>query len=209
MNVFKPRQFGETTSLFSLATMSMSYWDLGEEFRTKAIQDIESGKSAFYSVYVFPAIIMYCSAVEALINESLALLEEQTKDQPLIDDIRSVRKGLNSYRDILSKIRRAHELLSQIHHSAIQEESLQNYQALAELRNAIIHYSPDYVDVHHWPQKLKQALERSKVRPVLGDWTITFRTKEVLLWSNETSRTLISAFLQVTKADESRFFNES
>ena len=208
MKLFKPRQFEQRRSLFSLGTMSMSYWDLAEEFKARAIEDLDH-KPALYSIYVFPSIIMYCATVEALINENLAILGSQTDDQAIQDDIRSIRRGLDPYRELPARLRRAYEVLNKATQPPVTDEILQDFQALSELRNAIIHYCPEYVDVLQWPQRLRQVLERSNAPPVEADWTITFRTKPVLLWADQTSKRLISTFLRITNGDENRFFNKS
>lgn len=205
---FKPKEFGNTQSLFSLGTMSTSYWDLAEEFKEKVIDDIDSHKTGIYSKYAFPAIIMYCSAVEALINESLSLKGSQTTDGQLAGSIAAIKNGLDDNRDLLAKTKNAYKSLSRDSSATIDENILQNFRALSEVRNAIVHYNPDFIDVHNWPIRLQEALKRSRVEPIMGDWTITFRTKPVLLWAEATGKTLISEFLRITNVSEAEFFNQ-
>lgn len=206
MKVFKPKQFTDSTSLFTLATISTSYWDLAEEFQKQALDQLDTGNGAAYSVYVFPAIVFYCSAVEALINENLSLLENQTSENELRSEITRVKTGSGDFRTIVPKLRRSYELFNRTGRPAIDDDTLQNYAALAELRNAIVHYCPDYVDILHWPERLKQAFKRSGVDLLAADWTITFRSKTVLEWSRDTTKCLIERLLPLVKIDHDHFF---
>lgn len=206
MKVFKPKEFTNSTSLFTLATISTSYWDLAEEFRKQALDQMNPTNGSIYSVYVFPAIIFYCSALEALINENLALLENQTSDNELRSEITQVKTSNGAFRAITTKLRRSHELFNHTGQAALEEDILQNYAALAELRNAIVHYCPEYVDILHWPERLKQAFQRSGVDPLAADWTITFRSGTVLEWARETTKSLIERFLPLVKIDHNHFF---
>jgi hypothetical protein len=205
MRVFKPKEFTDQTSLFTLATISASYWDLAEEFRKQALEQLDTHDN-LYSVYVFPAIIFYCSALEALINENLALRENSTSDQALRSEITQLKTGGGEYRSVVAKLRRTYELFAGQGQVPLDEEIVQNFVALSELRNAIIHYCPDYVDILRWPERLKQAFLRSGVDPSVADWTITFRSRTVLDWSCQTAKSLIETLLPVFKIDQKHFF---
>lgn len=201
---FRPSPLAGTTSPFVLATMSMAYWDLAYEFNRKALTELHDGGKQ-YSIYVFPAIIMYCSSVEALVNESLALFEQNLTDQDSLDDLRRLRRALRPYNNIPSKFKRAYELLS--HGTAQLDNSvLESYQALNQVRNAIIHYCPEYIDILEWPHNLRQALSLSGVQPIPADWTISFRSPKVLEWADEASKRIIGSFLQVSDLKEDDFF---
>jgi len=206
MKIFKPKEFTDTISLFTLATISTSYWDLAEEFRRQALDQMDPANGSMYSVYVFPAIIFYCSALEALINENLALLENQSSNKVLRSEITQLKTSTGDFRAITAKLKRSYELFNRNGQPALEEDILHNYAALAELRNAIVHYCPDYVDILHWPERLKQAFQRSGVNPSPADWTITFRSKTVLEWSHETAKSLIERFLPLVKIDHNDFF---
>lgn len=206
MKVFKPKEFTDATSLFTLATISTSYWDLAQEFRGLALDQMKPANGSIYSVYVFPAIIFYCSALEALINENLALLESQPSNEVLRSEITQLKTSTGDFRGIIAKLKRSYELFNRNGQPPLEEDMLQNYAALSELRNAIVHYCPDYVDILHWPERLKQAFERSGVDPSRADWTITFRSKIILEWSHETVKSLIERFLPLVKIDHNHFF---
>jgi hypothetical protein len=192
--------------MFTLATISTSYWDLAEEFAKQAIAQFNTTSRHAYSVYVFPAILFYCSAVEALINENLALLEGQKIEDAKRQRISEVKKGVGEFRDAISKLREACNLLSRTGTDRIEDDVLQNYQALVELRNAIVHYCPDYIDILNWPLRLRQALQRSGVEPTVGDWTITFRSQVVLNWAQDTAKQTIERFLLIMRKEHNHFF---
>ena len=206
MRVFKPKEFTDLRSMFSLATISTSYWDLAEEFGKQAITQFNSTSQHAYSIYVFPAILFYCSSVEALINEHLALLEDRTTEHAKRKRISDAKRGIGDFRGAIPKLKEACNLLSLTGTDRIEDDVLQNYQALTELRNAIVHYCPDYVDVLNWPLKLRQALQKSGADPTLADWTITFRSQVVLNWAQDTARQTIERFLAIMRKGHDNFF---
>lgn len=188
--------------------MSNSYWDLAEKFKSQAIDEIESHKSGVYSVYVFPCIIMYCSAVEAFVNECLSLKESQSTDPEIKRSMASIRKGLGENKRLIVKIRNAYQSINVRGTRSLNKHLLDDFQVLSEVRNAIIHYNPEVIDILKWPTRLQKAFKVSKVQPVIGDWTITFRTKEIAIWASATSGAILKEFLKIGGIiDEDNFFN--
>lgn len=206
MRVFKPKEFIDLRSMFVLSTISTSYWDLAEEFSKQAIAQFNSNSQHAYSIYVFPAILFYCSSVEALINENLALLEGRITEEAKRKRISEAKQGIGDFRRAIPKLVEACNLLSPTGTDRIDDDILQNYQALVELRNAIVHYCPDYIDVLNWPLRLRQALQHSGADPTVADWTITFRSKVVLNWSQDTARQTIERFLLIMRKGHDDFF---
>ena len=41
-----------------------------------------------------------------------------------------------------------------------------------------------------------------------GDWTETFRRKEILSWAKETTQNIIKVFLHFQRMEENEFFSE-
>ncbi|HMB93324.1 MAG TPA: hypothetical protein VKP65_20905 [Rhodothermales bacterium] len=196
---FRPSYFREKDEhLFKFGTMSMVYWDMAEEFRRVASEDLQEN---FYSRLAIPAIIIYCSTVEALINEQLAIQEAYTDDEDLQSEISRLKEE-----NLQRKIKPAFKLFANGAQN-LSENVVGNFIALVQLRNDFIHFRPDWdANLFDWPLRLKAAYERSKRELVDSDWTIYFNTKPILDWSEETTRAILNVFLDVTKGDKKRFF---
>lgn len=141
-------------------------------------------------------------------NENLTLLENNTSENDIRDKIIQIKMSAGEYRSIIPKLRKSFELLNHYGHSSLEDKLLQEYSALAEVRNAIIHYCPEYIDFLNWPERLKQAFHLSGVEPTEADWTVTFRSKTILEWARRTSKSLIESFLPVTKINQQHFFGD-
>lgn len=200
---FKPRHFGgDAKSPFSLATMSMAYWDWAEEFYSKAIEDFNSEKNPGYSKNVFLAIIMYFACLESLINEELARVEKVIEEEEIKKEIAHLRTE-----SISNKFEPAYELLPRSNGN-LNSSVVNNFRALKDLRNLIFHYNPEpEVDILNWPTKLRHVLGRTDQEPFQADWTITFRKKKVLEWYRETIKKILEEFIDASKIDKERFFN--
>jgi len=181
--------------------MSTVYWDMAEESRLSALEEFSE---RVYSRHVISAIIMYCSSVEALINEQLAVEEGGATDPGLREQLAKLKDS-----GIKDKIQPAFRFFATIkQNETLSASPLNNFLALAELRNAFVHYKPDWkADLYQWPHRIRSAFERSKLQPVNADWIVNFTTKPVLEWARETTHEMLKEFLRVTREDEKRFFN--
>lgn len=199
---FKPRHFDrESQSPYRLPTMSMAYWDWAEEFYTKAIEVFNSELNPGYSKNVFFAVIMYFACLESLINEELARVEKETDEEGKEEVLRLRNESMSN------KIEPAYELFTRSK-GKLSSSTLDNFRALNDLRNLILHYNPEPdVDILNWPSRLGNVLGRTGQEPIEADWTITFRKKKVLEWYRETTKEIIKEFIKVTKIDRESFFN--
>lgn len=202
--LFIPKELEKAKSLFSFGTMSTAYWDFAAEMESNAVNQF---KTQFSSFYVFPTIVFYCASFEALLNEGLTaiLLYDNSKE----DEIDKIKNTQGDYRDVSKKVKVCAKYLDRKNHGNINENILQEYIALSELRNAIIHYNPEFGSIFHYPPRLQAAFGRSKVKAVLsGDWIETFKTKVVLEWAKETIRNIIDCFLDFQLKDKKEFYKE-
>jgi len=182
--------------------MSTTYWDFAVEMEAKAYDQFNSQYTSFYT---FPTIIFYCSTFEAILNEGLTkiLLNDKSKE----DEINKIKDGDDIYRNLAKKIKACAKILDRKNQGDIKENIIQEYIALSELRNAIIHYNPEFGSIFHYPPRLKAALSRSKAKPISGgDWVVTFETKATLNWAKETIKNIIDCFLDFQLMDKKEFY---
>lgn len=202
--VFIPKELKKAKSLFSFGTMSTAYWDFATEMELKAVNQFHSQFSSFY---VFPAIIFYCASFEALLNEGLTKILLYSKNKE--EEIDKIKNAQDDYRDVSKKVRICANYLDRKNQGNINENILQEYIALSELRNAIIHYNPEFGSIFFYPPRLQAAFGRSKVKAVSGgDWIETFKTKVVLDWAKETIRNIIDCFLAFQLMDKKEFYKK-
>jgi len=202
--VFIPKELEKAKSLFSFGTMSTAYWDFATEMELKAVNKFHSQFSSFY---VFPAIIFYCASFEALLNEGLTKILLYSKNKE--EEIDKIKNAQDDYRDVSKKVRICANYLDRKNQGNINENILQEYIALSELRNAIIHYNPEFGSIFHYPPRLQAAFGRSKVKAASGgDWIETFKTKVVLDWAKDTIRCIIDCFLAFQLMDKKEFYKE-
>ena len=184
--------------------MSTAYWDFANEMELKSVNQFNTQFSSFY---VFPTIIFYCASFEVLLNEGLTkiLLYDKSKEE----EIEIIKNDQDEYRDISKKVKICAHYLDRKGQGNIDENILQEYMALSELRNAIIHYNPEFGSIFHYPPRLQSAFSRSKVKASLGgDWVETFKTKVVLDWAKETIKNIIDCFLDFQLKDKKEFYKE-
>jgi hypothetical protein len=201
-DIFIPKELKNKKSLYSFGTMSATYWNFAIEMETKALYQINSQFTSFYS---FPTIIFYCSTFEAILNEGLnKILLYEKSDQ---DEINKIKNGEDVYRNLAKKIKACAKYLDRENQGNIKENIIQEYIALSELRNAIIHFNPEFGSIFHYPPRLKAALGRSKISPVEGaDWVVTFETEGALDWAKETIKNIIDCFLDFQSMNKKEFY---
>ena len=201
--IFIPRELKNEESFFSFGTASKMYWDFAVKMETKATEEL---KSIYNSFYVFPTIVFYCATFEALLNEGLTKL--LLYDKNIGDEIDEIKNCRNEYRDLAKKIKICAEYLDRKKIGVINENILQEYIALNELRNAILHYNPEFGGLSKYPIKLQAAFNRSKIKAIRGaDWVETFKTKPALKWANETIINIINCFLDFQLMERKDFYN--
>ncbi len=206
MKIFTPREFENKDSLFAFGTMSTVYWDFALLMAKQATLEFESEFKPLKSFFVFPSIIFFCAAFEALLNEGLSreLLYDR-KDQ---EELENIKDGKGEFKDLIKRIKASGKTLDRDNIGEIDENVLQEFKALSELRNAIIHYNPHFGGIFQWSSKLISIFERSKVEAIEGDWTETFRRREVLSWAKETVQSIVKIFLHFQRMEENEFFGE-
>jgi hypothetical protein len=202
--VFIPKELEKVKPFYSFGTMSTVYWDFATEMQENANKQFTTQFSSFY---VFPTIVFYCASFEALLNEGLTaiLLYDKSKEEE-IDKIKNAR---GDYKDKATKVKECATYLDKKNEGIINENILQEYIALSELRNAIVHYNPQFGSIFHYPPRLESAFTLSKVKAIVGaDWVETFKTKIVLDWAKETIRNIVDCFLEFQCKDKKEFYRE-
>lgn len=202
--IFVPKELKNEDSLFSFGTVSNTYWDFAGKMESKAFEEL---RTRYNSFYVFPTIVFYCATFEALLNEGLTKL--LLHDESLEDKIDEIKNSRNEYRDLAKKIKMCAEYLDREKIGVIDENISQEYIALTELRNAILHFNPEFGGLSNYPMKLQAAFNRSKVKAIhSADWIETFKTQTVLDWAKETTKNIINCFLDFQKINKKEFYGE-
>ncbi len=201
--IFIPKELENENPFFSFGTMSTTYWDFANEMNSKATNQLSS---QFTSFYVLPTIVFYCSTFEALLNEGLT--KKLLYDNRNEEEINKIKNSQDDYRDTTKKIKACAKYLDRKKLGSIKENIIQEYIALSELRNAIIHYNPEFGSIFHYPPRLKVTLSRAKVKPIKGgDWVVTFETKVILNWAKNTIKNIIDCFLDFQLMNKKEFYN--
>lgn len=212
MKTFIPRALNNLRSPYSFATMSMAFWDFATDMKKRALSEYDSLLSPLTSFYVFPAIVFYCASFEALISEYIGLefmYEEKEKAKDKDKEIlNNIRAGIGEFKNANKRIKAAAKCIDREHKGNIDQKILMGYLDLSEVRNLILHYNPDVLSSFNWPLRLQAAFQMSKVKPINGDWVLTFQRKEVLLWVEETVTNIIKVFIRLRRDDEERFFDK-
>ena len=202
--IFVPTELKKEKTFFSFGTASRMYWDFAIRMELKAIEEF---KIKYNTIYVFPTIVFYCATFEALLNEGLTKL--LLYDKTIEDKIDEIKNCRNEYRDLAKKIKICGNYLDRKKNGVIDENILQEYIALSEVRNAILHYNPEFGGLSNYPLKLQAAFNRSKVKAIKGaDWVETFKTKPVLDWAKESVKNIINCFLDFQLIERKEFYNE-
>lgn len=204
MKVFTPRELKNKDSIFAFGTMSTVYWDFALLMEKQAILEFESEFKPIKSFFVFPSIIFFCAAFEALLNEGLS--RELLYDREDKEELENIKDAKGEFKDLVKRIKATSKILDRENVGQINENVLQEFKALSDLRNAIIHYNPHFGGIFQWSSKLISTFERAKVEAIEGDWTETFRRKEILSWAKETTQNIIKVFLHFQKMEENEFF---
>lgn len=205
MKTFRPRELKASQSFFAMATISTTYWDYAQQLKKQALDEFESDTNKLYSLYVFPFIVFLSSSFEALLNEQLAV---KLVSSPIIvrDHILEVKDAPNRNYSMRNKIIEVAKLYGDSDFESNYADLLNNYDALTELRNSIIHYNIRFSSIYDWPKKLQDVLNRSKIKVIEADWTITFRQREIIDWSESTAIEIIKIFLNYFHIENCDFF---
>ena len=201
---FIPDELKNEDSFFSFGTASKAYWDFATKMKIEAIKEF---KSQYCSFYVFPAIVFYCASFEALLNEDLTKLLLYNKN--ITYEVETIKNCRDEYRDLAKKIKVCAKFLDRKGIGSLDENILQEYIALTELRNAILHYNPEFGGLSIYPMRLQEAYKRAKVKALKGaDWYESFKTSVALKWVKETTENIISAFLDFQLKEKKEFFGK-
>jgi hypothetical protein len=155
-----------------------------------------------HSNYCFPSIIMFCTSFEAYINENLelskaiAITRNKEGLEPLVELIDSIK----SEKEIKNKIKYFFKVYDKESIGLdLNSDIYQNLVALFQLRNEIIHYSPDMIPANEWPIRTREAFYRSnpRVREITG-WTTTFGSVSVTRWAHDAIVTAIKKFAEIS-----------
>jgi hypothetical protein len=201
-NNFIPKELKNKESFFSFGTMSMAYWDFAVKMESNALEEFNSQRTSFY---VFPATIFYCASFEALLNEGLTKI--LLYDKSNLDEINKIKAGQENYKNLVRKIKICATYLDRKKQGVINDNIIQEYLALSEFRNTIVHYNPEFGSIFNYPPRLKEAFSRSKSKAIIGaDWVETFKTEIVLSWARKTAKNIIDCFLDFQSKEKKEFY---
>ena len=201
---FIPKELNNKEAFFSFGTMSTGYWDFAVKMESMALEEFTHQPTSFF---VFPAVIFYCASFEALLNEGLTkiLLHDKSNE----NEINKIKAGQYDYKNLVKKIKICATYLDRKKQGIIKENIILEYVALSEVRNAIVHYNPEFGSIFHYPPRLEAAFNRSKSKAIIGaDWVVTFETNIVLSWAGKTAKNIIDCFLDFQLKEKKEFYGE-
>ena len=155
---FTPKFLQNDEHIFGAGMSSLSnvFFKQGNELLKLAEADIGKKKDAVFpdkSDYVFPAVIMYCSSLEAYFNENLGfsywLAETEGKYQnlDLLPTIKALMRMNKPFETFKKKIKGTYKAYDKKQKGIdTNSEVYQNIIALYDLRNSIIHFCPEMVE---------------------------------------------------------------
>jgi hypothetical protein len=144
---------------------------------------------------------MYMSSFEAFLQEMLAISRTKSEGsaQPdtariigMIDELKNEREFKKSTINTFRIFNRNNVTIRP------SSAEFQNLFALEELRNAVIHYNPEFIEYAYWPVRLEHALQRTKIEVLNAGWVTNFSRPEIADWARETVKTAIGLFCDVS-----------
>jgi len=189
--------------------LSPNFFKVGNELLTLATSEVTKkmkGSSFDSCRYCFPAIIMFCTAFESYLNETiefsrtLAIKQDTNNKESILKRIDDIKKA----KEIKDKIKLFYKGYdSEDVGIDTNGSTYQNLIALFRLRNEIIHYSPDMTAGNKWPIRTKEAFFKSN--PKIKEnttWTTTFGAVSVAKWAHDTTIAAIRLFAKISGSQD-------
>ena len=182
--------------LESMRELSSGYFKVACELRDKACSEREC---VVPHCYVFPAVIMYVSSLEAYFIENLTLSSFRMDDEALKEEVDKIKAGSGDYKTFGNRVKEIFKLYDK-NNKGIDTNGFeyQNLIALVELRNSVVHYNPLFIEHVKWPSKLEKVLQRSKIDVMNSGWVSNLSTCAIAKWAYETSKSLIILFCNLS-----------
>lgn len=187
---FSPKALKENGGLERFTVLSGNYFKIAQELRRKSRTN-EIGMQGYH--YVFPSVILYVSALEAFFSEYLALALFSNRNNGELIKLKSQQPPYNEFKSWLKKI-------FSIFNTDLDTggELFQNVIALKELRNSAAHYNPYFINHTHWPKRLEQVLNKSKVEVINSGWVSNLSNTIIADWAYETIKEAINEFCKIS-----------
>ena len=191
--LFSPKVLKHHEGMESFVSLSGNYFKVAQELREKSKRDKKGMPSHFY---VFPSVIMYVSSLEAFFSECLALALFSNKGNDKLIQLKAQNHPYGDFKSWIEEI----FLIFDVKRVEVDfgGELFQNLTALKELRNSAAHYNPDFIKHIHWPKRLRQVLNKSKIEVVNGGWVDNFSRPVVADWAYETIKSVIVTFCDIS-----------
>lgn len=201
---FTPHQLVNSDPLVTYTYLSGNYFRVADELRN-FVQHPPGQCPGRY--YVFPAVIMFTSCIEAFFQEHLAILRYQIEEgraqdkEEQLANIDCLRDGRSPYQDFKDWIKEIFRLCDRSAAGIDTNSSAyQDIIALKDLRNAVAHYNPMFIEHIKWPARLEQILQRAKPEVLNAGWVTNLSSVEVADWAFETIKTVIVLFCEKSGA---------
>jgi len=197
VKIFTPKELNDIPQkLINMRELSSGYFKVACELRDKAHS---KEKNIRHHQYVFPAVIMYVSSIEAYLNENLWLSSALIDNNEMKEKINNIKEGFGEYRTFRSRVKAIFEIYNK-EGIDTNGETYQNFIALVELRNSAAHYNPIFVEHVEWPHRLEKALQQSKIEVMNTGWVSNFSNPAVAIWAYETTKSMVQLFCSVSGA---------
>lgn len=182
--------------LQNMTELSSGYFKVACELRDKAHAKEDS---VAYHRYVFPAVIMYVSSLEAYFNENLTLSSFAMGDDALKRKISSIKDGDGVYKTFRNRLKEIFKLYDKSNNGIdTNGVDYQNIIALVSLRNSVTHYNPMFIEHVEWPHKLEQVLQRSRIDVINSGWVTNFSSPPIAMWAYETTKSIVQLFCSLS-----------
>lgn len=223
MKTFRHKKLQKLSTDKTGTLMSLTYWRYSQAMLNQAIEMYANGQKAGNVFIGLPFIVFGCASIEGLINEELRIAGYDSNSSELeqfaqifgipIKGVANAKLTADALIDApnnkinwFEKLSHSIKRLAQDDNYSVDKNAINQFCALIEVRNCILHYSPQFNSIYEWPQKIQNALARSKVNILAEDWMNTIQQKEFLLWSNNCFLRTICIILKAARREDDAFW---
>lgn len=194
---FTPNQLQNITPLQGFMLLSANYFKVANELRIRS--HATSDGKYHVSLYTLPSVIMYITAFESYLSENLAGLVHHSDTLLEQETISSLLYQNAPFNNFKNWVKETFRILDSSQNGIDTNSSVyQNLIALHNLRNMIVHYTPQNIDHNKWPIKLQDIIRRIEINPFNSGWESNLSTTFVADWAYGTTRDAITYFYQIT-----------
>ena len=185
------------------SVLSESYFHVGNKLRSLALEETDEKNKLRASRYNYGAIILYCAAVEAFLNENLAfsMFIHAEKDNDS-DENRTIIKRIRILQEESLSAKKISAIFLSYTGDDLDHES-QLYcdmVSLINLRHVLLHYTPEFIEDNRWPQRLQNVIRRSGAPIINTNWATALSFIEVANWVHDVAKMFIQEFCERTGA---------